>query len=159
MIGFESIISSTIETSETGEVSSLQSRIDGQDNIGHVVGDEGVRLGAIPKRRSPRHLALGNKVDGIERLTRIKTEKRNLNVEEDEGKLLTAVRSRFSMPDFDKFSIKKNLVKPPSQASKEGRENCDILRYIYEKNISHVLGIIYSCLAPKDLCQVAQVSF
>ena len=105
---------------------------------------------------------MGNKVDGIERLTRIKTEKRekwNLNVEEDEGRLLTAVRSRFSMPDFDKCSIKKNLVKPPSQASKEGRETCNILRYIYEKNISHVLGIIYSCLAPKDLCQVAQVSF
>ena len=39
------------------------------------------RLGVILKRRSPWQIAIGEKIDGIERLTRIKTGKRNLNID------------------------------------------------------------------------------
>jgi len=161
--GFESLIDSTADAENTeGDVSlSIFGRKD-EGNFGHMgvsyrKGDEAVStLGAIPKRRSPRQVALGNKVDGIERLTRIKTGKRNLNVEQGSDLLLT--ENRFSVPDFEKFSAKKNLLKPSSQASKEGRENCDILRHLYERNISGVLGIIFKYLTPTDLCKVSQVS-
>ena len=117
------------------------------------------RLGAIPKRRSPRQIAMGNKIDGIERLTRIKTGKRNLYIDQEADKLLADNKNRFSVPDLEKYNSRKNLVKSSIHVSKEGRETCDILRYLYERNISEVLGNVFKYLAPRDLCRVAQVSF
>jgi len=152
--GFESLINSTEEHSE-GEASlgrQWPQTKDGKED------DVASRLGAIPKRRSPRQLAMGNKVDGIERLTRIKTGKRNLNIGQEDDRILAENKNRFSVPDLDKFHSKKNLLKFPSHVSKEGRETCDILRHLYERNISHVLCIIFNYLAPGDLCQVSQVS-
>ena len=50
----------------------------------HTLKDERIEtLGAIPKRRSPQQVALGIKGDGIEMFVRIKTGKRNLNVDKE----------------------------------------------------------------------------
>jgi len=166
--GFESLINSTVETEcSEGECSSgsLELRDEvkrrnfekqGSSHDGRGVVERISTVGAIPKRRSPRQVALGSKVDGIERLVRIKTGKRNLNVskeEEREGR-----DDKFSVPDFEKYTCKKNLLRPPTLISKEGRETCDLLRHLYEKNISEVLANIFSYLSPEDLCRVAQVS-
>lgn len=166
--GFESLINSTVETEcSEGECSSgsLELRDEvkrrnfekqGSSHDGRGVVERISTVGAIPKRRSPRQVALGSKVDGIERLVRIKTGKRNLNVnkeEEREGR-----DDKFSVPDFEKYTCKKNLLRPPTLISKEGRETCDLLRHLYEKNISGVLANIFSYLSPEDLCRVAQVS-
>lgn len=162
--GFESLINSTVETEcSEGECSSgslelrdeVKRRNFEKQGTSHDV-ERISTVGAIPKRRSPRQVALGSKVDGIERLVRIKTGKRNLNVskeEEREGR-----DDKFSVPDFEKYTCKKNLLRPPTLISKEGRETCDLLRHLYEKNISGVLANIFSYLSPEDLCRVAQVS-
>lgn len=164
--GFESLINSTAETeSFEGEFSSgsLELRDDaknkyyGHNGASYRKGeDERIAiLGAIPKRRSPRQIALGSKVDGIERLARIKTGKRNLNVDKEHER---EEDSKFSVPDFEKYTTKKNLLRQPCIVSKEGRETCDFLRHFYEKNISGVLSNIFTYLSPEDLCRVAQVS-
>ena len=95
-------------------------------------------------------------MDGIERLSRIKTGKRNLNIEEKDGSSILDIKNSFSLPDIDKFNSKKNARKFPVQVSKEGRETCDIVRYLYERNID--LGFIFTFLSADDLCKVAQVS-
>eukprot|EP00092_Neocalanus_flemingeri_P101957 GFUD01130381.1.p1 GENE.GFUD01130381.1~~GFUD01130381.1.p1 ORF type:complete len:481 (-),score=90.13 GFUD01130381.1:442-1884(-) len=163
--GFESLINSTAENSEgEASLSHWALREGKRANFAHMGGlyckdeESSSRLGAIPKRRSPRQLAMGNKIDGIERLTMIKTGKRNLNIDQEDDKIIAESKSSFSVPDFEKFNSRKNLLKFPNHASKEGRETCDIVRHLYERNISHVLGSIYKCLSPKDLCKVAQVS-
>jgi len=164
--GFESLINSTAENSEAEASSSLWGlKDDGKrENFAHFGGicrreeEPMSRLGAIPKRRSPRQIAMGNKIDGIERLTRIKTGKRNLNIDQEADKLLADNKNRFSVPDLEKYNSRKNLVKSSIHVSKEGRETCDILRYLYERNISEVLGNVFKYLAPRDLCRVAQVS-
>jgi hypothetical protein len=165
--GFESLINSTAENSEAEASSSLWGlKDDGKrENFAHFGGicrreeEPMSRLGAIPKRRSPRQIAMGNKIDGIERLTRIKTGKRNLNIDQEADKLLADNKNRFSVPDLEKYNSRKNLVMSSIHVSKEGRETCDILRYLYERNISEVLGNVFKYLAPRDLCRVAQVSF
>jgi len=42
--------------------------------------------------------------------------------------------------------------------SKEGRDTCDVVRHLYEMDLSHVLSSIFSHLSPEDLCKFAQVS-
>jgi len=164
--GFESLINSTAETEcSEGECSSeyVELRDDAKNKYcGHNGAvsrkgeDERIEtLGAIPKRRSPRQVALASKVDGIERLARIKSGKRNLNVVEKEPE---REDTKFSVPDFEKYTTKKNLLRQPCLISKEGRETCDFLRHFYEKNISGVLSHIFTYLSPEDLCRVAQVS-
>lgn len=159
--GFESLINSTSDESSEGGAFPpiLESRDARRGNFGHLGSNYSSpsTLGAIPKRRSPRQVALGNKVDGIERLTRIKTGKRNLNVVKEPEKLQGGEES-FHVPDIAKFTSKKGLLKPPSLFSKEGRSTCDLLRHFYEKNMSVVLNSIFKCLAPEDLCRVSQVS-
>lgn len=171
--GFESLINSTAENSVEVNSSLWGLKDDGKKenfaNFGGIYHREEEpnyhreeeplsRLGAIPKRRSPRQIAMGNKIDGIERLTRIKSGKRNLNIDQEADKLLVGNKNRFSIPDLEKYNSKKNLVKSSIHVSKEGRETCDILRYLYERNISEVLGNVFKHLAPRDLCRVAQVS-
>jgi len=164
--GFESLINSTAETeSFEGECSSdslelrdgAKNKHFGNNGASYRKGEDEriATLGAIPKRRSPRQIALGSKVDGIERLARIKTGKRNLNVDKEHER---GEDSKFSVPDFEKYTTKKNLLRQPCLVSKEGRETCDFLRYFYEKNISGVLSNIFTYLSPEDLCRVAQVS-
>jgi len=160
--GFESLINSTSdESSEGGGVfpANLESRDARRGNFGHLGSNYSspTTLGAIPKRRSPRQVALGNKVDGIERLTRIKTGKRNLNVVKELEKTQGGEES-FHVPDIAKFTSKKGLLKPPGLFTKEGRSTCDLLRYLYERNMSVVLNGIFKCLSPEDLCRVSQVS-
>ena len=58
------------------------------------------RLGAIPKRRSPRQIATRNKIDGIVRLTGIKTGGRNLNIDQEADKHQANNKKRFSIPDY-----------------------------------------------------------
>ena len=41
--------------------------------------------------------------------------------------------------------------------SKEGRDTCDVVRHLYEMDLSHVLSSIFSHLSPEDLCKFAQV--
>ena len=48
-------------------------------------------LGAIPKRRSPQQVALGIKGDGIEMFVRIKTGKRNLNVDKEHKEIVRKI--------------------------------------------------------------------
>ena len=51
----------------------------------HILKDERIEtLGAIPKRRSPQQVALGIKGDGIEGFLRIKTGKKNLNMDKEQ---------------------------------------------------------------------------
>jgi len=158
--GFESLINSTVEHSD-GETSVAQWENKKGENFAHAAGlySQVERIlpdmGAIPKRRSPRQV-YGNKIDGIERLTRIKTGKRNLNIDQKDGKSIVDENNSFSMPDIDKFNSKKNSRKFPIQVSKEGRETCDIVRHLYERNID--LGYIFTFLSPGDLCKVATVS-
>jgi len=158
--GFESLINSTEEQSD-GETSVAQWENRKGENFAHAAGlysqVEGSLpdMGAIPKRRSPRQ-AYGNKVDGIERLTRIKTGKRNLNIDQKDGNSIVDQNNSFSLPDIDKFTSKKNSRKFPIQVSKEGRETCDVVRHLYERNID--LGLIFTFLSAENLCKVAQVS-
>ena len=95
-VGFESLINSTAETEcSEGEFSSgyLELRDEvkrrnfekqGTSHDGRGEAERISTVGTIPKRRSPRQVALGSKVDGIERLVKIKTGKRNLNVDNEE---------------------------------------------------------------------------
>jgi len=166
--GFESLINSTAETEcSEGEFSSgyLELRDEvkrrnlekqGTSHDGRGEAERISTVGTIPKRRSPRQVALGSKVDGIERLVKIKTGKRNLNVNKEEVR--EGRDDKFSVPDFEKYTYKKNLLRLSTLISKEGRETCDLLRHLYEKNISGVLANIFSYLSPEDLCRVAQVS-
>ena len=112
-------------------------------------------LGAIPKRRSPRQVALANKVDGIERLARIKSIGRNLGAINDSE--IDHEEERFSVSDLVNYNKKKSLLQKSVFVSKEGRETCDFLRHFYERNISGVLCNIFQYLPPDDLCRVAQV--
>jgi len=170
--GFESLVNSTSDESSEAEGGVFPPILESKDTRRGNGGHQGrnyskcevehrtnttTTLGAIPKRRSPRQVALGNKVDGIERLTRIKTGKRNLNVVKESEKLQGG-EEKFSVPDILKFTSKKGLLKPPGLVSKEGRETCDMVRYFFEKNMSVVLNNIFKCLAPEDLCSVSQVS-
>jgi len=98
-------------------------------------------LGAIPKRRSPRTLKSRHRLDGIERLDRLKVLPSNHS---------------FSLPNTEKFLYKKNQLL--LHGSKEGREFCDIVRFLYERNLSHVLGNIFKYLAGRDLCMFTQAS-
>jgi len=165
--GFESLINSTAETeSSEGEGNSINTEKsfsgrkqiygDSTAPIIHDCVNEISTLGAIPKRRSPRQVALANKVDGIERLARIKSSGRNLGAINDSE--IDHEEERFSIPDLVKYNKKKSLLQKSVFVSKEGRETCDFLRHFYERNISGVLCNIFQYLPPDDLCRVAQVS-
>ena len=94
------------------------------------------RLGVIPKRRAPWQISIGEKIDGIERLTRIKTVKRNLNIDQEADELLADNKNRFSIPDLEECNSKNKLAMSSIHVSKEGRETCDILFVLHERNIS-----------------------
>jgi len=97
-------------------------------------------LGAIPKRRSPRHKVLTRNLD-VERLGRLKFREEDRREDEPEP-FLHPARWRAA----------------PERPSREGRENYDIIRHLAEMGLSHVLSQVYSHLSSADLCKVAQVS-
>jgi hypothetical protein len=109
------------------------------------------QLGAVPKRRSPRiqnkqsnSSRAGCSVDGIERLTRIRSDK---------------TVSKEDSAEFVLFHPARSLHSVSSRTiSREGREHCDLLRHLYHRNLSHILGSIFTYLKPNDLCNISQVS-
>jgi len=106
-------------------------------------------LGAIPKRRSPRHhvTTSRNHVD-VERFTRRKAQmKKSFEV-------LEQVSITTPIPEHC-YNVLHNVDK---RISKEGRDTCDVVRHLSEMNLSHVLSSIFSHLASEDLCKFAQVS-
>jgi len=104
-------------------------------------------LGAVPKRRSPRQLS-GRQTDGLQRVVRGPLEHiSSLKGEHDNISSLS-----------DKFSSKMCRGKTSLHSSKEGKELCDIVRFLFERNLNHVLGQIYAYLPGQDLCRVPQVS-
>jgi len=124
--GFESLLTdqSTAETPEVDKVAS-------------------VCLGAIPKRRSPRIQASSSRpVDGVSRLTRLKSGKLNLETR------LTETSDTLLRPS-------ESLASCSERFSKEGRDCVDFMRSLSEKGLGDIL---LKYLSPEDLCQVSQVS-
>lgn len=144
--GFESLINTTNELSqhETGDSKEPRELHDPS------------RLGAIPKRRSPRR-SRGVGVVGIEAL-RSNGYCREISVTEVEhknsgslGEVELLVNPK-CIPSASRHSVMLHSI------SKEGRENFDIVRNLCERNLVHVLQNILINLHPKDLCTFSQVS-
>jgi len=106
-------------------------------------------LGALPKRRSPRNLSknLSAKVNGVERLVRgSKVDK--------PGSFVNFTSSGSSFPP----SQKRALFKYEPRQHLDGRDTCDMVRMLFEMNLSHVLGVIFQYCGGSQLCAIAQVS-
>lgn len=104
-------------------------------------------LGAVPKRRSPRQLS-ARQTDGLQRVAR--------GGQDHISSLRGGHDNIFSLSD--KFSSKLCRGKTVLHTSKEGKELCDIVRFLFERNLTHVLGQIYKYLPGQDLCLLPQVS-
>jgi len=141
-------------TFDSGFESLINSTADESCNEGNHKTKEDKQNGTV-LRRSPRQMNHEVQVEGVERLTSIKNVIKPI-VEEESVSLLIEKNKKFSVPNFDKFQSKKNLLKYP-HISKEGRDQCDIIRFLFEKNLVHVLSIVFQHLHPEDLCQVSQV--
>jgi len=115
-------------------------------------------LGAVPKRRSPRQVSGGHKVDGIERLTRILKGTNSENGNSLNSDCSTA--GHFIVPSLEKFEEKKDkqVLLLSRDPCREGRETVDVMRHLYEKDLVFILDTIFQYLAPSDLCSLAQVS-
>jgi len=111
-------------------------------------------LGALPKRRSPRHLH--KNLDSIERLnlTRLKPGKTG------------GLRSSLSedLKDVSKEKLASSplenrvLFKYDPRVSCEGQEYLDVVRGLSEMNLTHILNCVFSYCSPVDLYSFAQVS-
>jgi len=118
-------------------------------------GPQSTSLGALPKRRSPRHLAKA--ADGIERLTRLKVGGRagaTYNVKTEEKGFKNFSSGNTSFPP----SQKRVLFKYEPRTFNCGQESFDIFRHLFEMNLGHVLDNIFQYCAGRDLCSIAQVS-
>jgi len=115
-------------------------------------------LGAIPKRRSPRHGQVGHRVDGIERLTRILKGSNSENGNSINSEF--SASGHFIVPSIEKFEEKKDkqVLVLSRDPCREGRETVDVMRHLYEKDLVFILDKIYQYLAPSDLCSLAQAS-
>jgi len=100
-----------------------------------------VRLGAIPKRRSPRQLAKARKPD-VERLARLKNINFNKNLHEAEH---TA-------------EVCHSASRVELRTSREGKETLDIIKNLAVMNLSHVIEEILIYSSGEDLCKIVQVS-
>ena len=127
-IGYDSLLSEIYESKSPRDPDSSTST---QKND--------TSLGAIPKRRSPRHKVLTRNLD-VERLGRLKFREDDRKEEEPEPFLHPA-----------------QWRAAPERPSREGRENYDIIRHLAEMGLGHVLSQLYSHLSSADLCKVAQV--
>merc|ERR1719209_1310637 len=105
-------------------------------------------LGALPKRRSPRNLSknLSSKVSGVERLLPEKATK--------PGSFVNFTSSGSSFPP----SQKRALFKYEPRQHLDGTDCCDMVRMLFEMNLSHVLGVIFQYCGGSQLCAIAQVS-
>ena len=100
-----------------------------------------VRLGAIPKRRSPRQLAKARKPD-VERLARLKNINFNKNLHEAEA---TA-------------EVCHSASRVELRTSREGKETLDIIKNLAVMNLSHVIEEILIYSSGEDLCKIVQVT-
>merc|ERR1719180_188636 len=105
-------------------------------------------LGALPKRRSPRNLSknLSIKVNGVERLLPVRSIK--------PSSFVNFTSSGSSFPP----SQKRALFKYEPRQHLDGTDTCDMVRMLFEMNLSHVLGIIFQYCGGSQLCAIAQVS-
>jgi len=105
-------------------------------------------LGAFPKRRSPRNLSknLSTKVNGVERLLPVKSIK--------PSSFVNFTSSGSSFPP----SQKRALFKYEPRQNLDGTDTCDMVRMLFEMNLSHVLGVIFQYCGGSQLCAIAQVS-
>ena len=104
-------------------------------------------LGAIPKRRAPRIRASASAKPDVERLTKLRSGKLNLETKLDE---VDNVGGGWGGGQVDSLCSMVRM-------SKEGRDSLDIVRLLCEMDLSHVTATIYSYLQPEDLCKVSQV--
>jgi len=100
-------------------------------------------LGALPKRRSPRNLSKNQstKVNGGSKV-------------EKPGSFVNFTSSGSSFPP----SQKRALFKYEPRQHLDGRDTCDMVRMLFEMNLSHVLGVIFQYCGGSQLCAIAQVS-
>ena len=99
-----------------------------------------VRLGAIPKRRSPRQLAKARKPD-VERLARLKNINFNKNLHEAEHTV----------------EVCHSASRVELMISREGKETLDIIKNLAVMNLSHVIEEILIYSSGEDLCKIVQV--
>ena len=105
--------------------------------------DVDTSLGAIPKRRSPRQLAINKKLD----LDRLKS---------------FSSSSCVKISTISSYSSGRSKIEGVSpsvpRVTREGQETCDMLRHLSEMNMWSVVANIFSFLEPQDLCRVSQVN-
>jgi len=138
--GFESLIQSIDESSVSGSTSKEEPRLVGGELTEKITASPSLtgdrNHGAIPKRRSPRF----KQKPETDRLGRLRSGSRS-------AKRLEVSRSEVSS------------VVRVSRTDRTGREVCDVLRYLWQMNLSSdVLETLFGFLSPPDLCSVTQVS-
>jgi len=101
-------------------------------------------LGALPKRRSPRNLS------------------KNISTKGSGGEAKVEKPSSFvnftSSGNCFPPSQKRALFKYEPRQHLDGRDTCDMVRMLFEMNLSHVLGLVFQYCGGSHLCAIAQVS-
>jgi len=115
------------------------------------------RLGAVPVRRSPRHLAKSG--DGLDRMTRLKAQGKPEAVLNTKSEDRIRAFKNFSH-STTKFppSQKRVLFKYDPRPFNDGEETFDILRHLFEMDLGHIRDNIFKYCSAGVLCQVSQVS-
>jgi len=96
-------------------------------------------LGALPKRRSPRNISKNQSSKG-------KVDK--------PSSFVNFTSSASSFPP----SQKRALFKYEPRQHLDGKETCDMVRMLFEMNLSHVLSAVFQYCGGSQLCAIAQVS-